>query len=162
MITVYCARCNVQEDMRPLKNADKLNSCTPHRLSCLLFLLLSGRRWHLSGLSGLPLNSAFFYYLPASFFCPFIPFQKSLFSQVLFLWAIFFVCTSMLSSSIYRKHSTGQSALHKAAKQGRADQRAAPQAKSRQSWREPPCRRAFKQLSLCSRNERRNRNLPAL
>ena len=40
------------------------------------------------------------------------------------------------------QHSTAQSVLHKAANQARADQSVAAQA-SRQSWREPACRRAF-------------------
>ena len=47
-----------------------------------------------------------------------------------------FICASMLSSGIYRKHSTAQSALRKAAKQVRADQSATTQT-SRQSWGEP-------------------------
>ena len=47
--------------------------------------------------------------------------------------------------------------MHKASKQVRADQSAKTQA-SRQSWREPACRRAF-HSSLCSQNERRNRHL---
>ena len=68
---------------------------------------------------------------------------------------------SMLSSSIYRKHSTARlAALHKAAKQVRADQSATTQA-GRQSWRELACRRAFMQ-SLRSQNERRHRLLPGL
>ena len=46
--------------------------------------------------------------------------------------------------------SSAQSALHKAAKQVFADQSTTTQA-GRQSWREPPCRRAFTQLAEFSK-----------
>ena len=61
--------------------------------------------------------------------------EEPSFSIFFVLVGLFFVCTSMLSSSICCKqaqHRTAQSTLHKAAKQVRADQSATTQA-SRQS-----------------------------
>ena len=94
------------------------------------------------------LNKGFLYcntcgraFFPFPFF-----FRRRAFSyQFLFSWG-FFLCTNVLRSSIYRKHSTAQSALHKAAKQLRADQSATMQA-IRQSWREM---RASMSSSICT------------
>ena len=67
---------------------------------------------------------------------------------------------SMLSSTYHGTAQLGQSATHKAAKDVRPDQSATTQA-SRQSCREPACRRASICSSLCSQNQRRNRSFPA-
>ena len=65
----------------------------------------------------------------------------------------------MLSSSIYRKHSTVQSALHKAAKQEyvpiRARQR--KQVDRVGESREPACRRAVLQLAVFSKRTKKSK-----
>lgn len=61
---------------------------------------------------------------------------------------------------IYRKHSTAQSALHKAANQARADQSTTTQA-SIQIWREPAYRQAFIQLATFSKRTKEIKICPA-
>ena len=120
-------------------------------------LFFSGLHWHLPGLSELPLEQRLFLLRTGQPFSLFI-FYKFVF-QFLFCGP-FFICTSMLSSSINRNHSTAQSTLHKATKQVRADRNATTQA-SRQSCesREPTCRRAFTQLPTFSKRTNKQKKL---
>ena len=135
-------------------------------------------RWHLSGLSELPLvdvlsfsagsngtslgsqishlNNAFLYHLPASV-SPFFWKKSLLFFSFLLLWA-FYICTTMLSS-IYRKHSTAQSGLHNAANQVRADQSITTPA-DRVGESQYVVEHFFSPLR--SQIERRNQNRPGL
>ena len=65
----------------------------------------------------------------------------------------------MLSWSIYHKRSTVQSALHKSSKARTC--RSERDNASKQSWRQPACRRAFTELPVFSKPSKKS-NLPGL
>ena len=74
--------------------------------------------------------------------------------RTLFLWAGFLYVESMLSSCIYRNHST---ARHSAISPGQSSKASACRSErdnaSKQSWREPTCRRAFTVRCVIKTNE---------
>ena len=99
------------------------------------------------------LHNAFFYHLPASLFPCSLFFRRAF---VLSLFIYFFVgifcCWRRTPFTPHAQHSTAQSAPHKTAKQVRKQTELARASTYTSS----------SSCSLCSQNERRNRNLPGL
>ena len=79
---------------------------------------------------------------------------------VVFLLYVSYVraCCRRESIPSTAQHSTAQLALHKAANQVRADESATTQQASRQSWREPACRRAFIRLAMFSNRTKESKS----
>ena len=73
-------------------------------------------------------------------------------------------CRRRASTASTAQHHIAQSALHKAAMQVRADQSVTTALQRKQADRVDPSQHVVQHLysSLCSQNERRNRNLPGL
>ena len=117
-----------------------------------LSFFLSGLRWHLSGLSELPLEERLLLLLASEpSLLSFLEEEPAFPFCFLFLWASSFTRTYehvVVEHLPQAQHSTAQSDLHETGNQVRADPSAKTQA-SRRTWREPAYSRALMQLTVC-------------